>query len=104
MLFFLVSLVNNNNNKSTKVIIMGEKGRFDGEIQLPGGSFSRLLLSSDDVEDKTLCLHSPLFSCNTPKMLCFGDFNSKITPKLTLSTVNDKITVSNSNVSFSFSF
>lgn len=83
---------------------MGEKGRFEGEIQLPGGSFSRLLLSSDDVEDKTLCLHSPLFSCNTPKMLCFGDFNSKITPKVTLSTVNDKITVSNSNVSFSFSF
>ncbi|KAL2939163.1 hypothetical protein RDABS01_023737, partial [Bienertia sinuspersici] len=84
---------------------MGENnGGFEGEIHLPGGSFSRLLLSSDDVEEKALSLDSsvsqtPLFSSTTPKMLCFGDFSSKVTPKSTLTTSinNTNLTSTNSN-------
>ncbi|KAL8143712.1 hypothetical protein V2J09_016744 [Rumex salicifolius] len=71
---------------------------FDMEGSLPGGSFSRLLLSDDAVEEDEKqsesraspfgCYYSPvftsprasssssssLFSPDTPKMLCFGDF------------------------------
>lgn len=64
---------------------MGENGGIDGEIDLPGGSFSRLLLSVEDVEQSFVVYSSvsppppPLFSVNTPKMLCFGDFGSETT-------------------------
>ncbi|KAL9244952.1 hypothetical protein vseg_018665 [Gypsophila vaccaria] len=57
---------------------MGESGGFNGEIELPGGSFSRLLLLPDDIIEPTSSYSSSsssvLFSSNTPKMLCFGDF------------------------------
>lgn len=66
---------------------MGESGgSFDGEIDLPGGSFSRLLLSTDDAEHNNfLSMYPspsppPLFSANTPNMLCFGDFVSETQP------------------------
>ena len=70
---------------------MGESGRFDGEIDLPGGSFSRLLLSTDDAEHNHLFMYPsqsppPLFSANTPKMLCFGDFASETTQRHPSST------------------
>ena len=69
---------------------MGESGNID----LPGGSFSRLLFSIDDDinnneshsnnnDDNNL-----LFSSNTPKMLCFGDFGSQFSPSFTSSSVN----------------
>ncbi|XP_021753426.1 transcription factor bHLH113-like [Chenopodium quinoa] len=81
---------------------MGENGGKEGEIHLPGGSFSRLLLSLEDVEEKGFSVDSPvsptLFSSNTPNMLCFGDFISKTTPKFSLTTANtNNLTPSNSN-------
>ncbi|XP_057527359.1 transcription factor bHLH113-like isoform X2 [Amaranthus tricolor] len=68
---------------------MAEKGGFKGDINLPGGSFSKLLLSSsDDVEESSIYVPvlPPLFSSTTPKMLCFGDFKSKNKPKLSANT------------------
>ncbi|CAO2813974.1 unnamed protein product [Amaranthus hypochondriacus] len=69
---------------------MGEKGGFKGDINLPGGSFSKLLLSSsDDAEENSIYVPvlPPLFSSTTPKMLCFGDFQkSKSKPKLSANT------------------
>ncbi|XP_074275491.1 transcription factor bHLH113 isoform X2 [Silene latifolia] len=62
---------------------MGESGEFNmGNIDLPGGSFSRLLLSTASTIDD-LPQSSPLFSSNTPKMLCFGDLSSQISPSFT---------------------
>lgn len=88
---------------------MGENGGIGGGIDLPGGSFSRLLLSSDDVEEKCFSVDSsvfptPLFSSNTPNMLCFGDFISKNTPLFTLTggnITNLTTSTTHSNVSFS---
>ncbi|KAL8129236.1 hypothetical protein V2J09_018391 [Rumex salicifolius] len=54
---------------------------FDQGVNLPGGgSFSRLLLSDDVVSPFSFPVSPPpssctsLFSLDTPKMLCFGDF------------------------------
>ncbi|GAB4852852.1 hypothetical protein Ancab_017049 [Ancistrocladus abbreviatus] len=69
---------------------------FDRGSNLPGGSFSRLLLSDHEGDSSGNGFSSSFFSVNTPKMLCFGDFSpenemgfTQISPRITQKPVNN---------------
>ncbi|KAK9677752.1 hypothetical protein RND81_11G164700 [Saponaria officinalis] len=76
---------------------MGESGGFNGEIDVPGGSFSRLLLSPDDIIERSCQPSHPLFSNKTPKMLCFGDFTSEMSHISSPSSANASSLLHHSN-------